>query len=769
MMGILDIIDLSGIVTDAAKDRIKDAAVHVLIQNRLAEYIDEQRKYNENCSHEEEIDFEGLARYICGQFTADVEHYLYSAADARPAVERGIAEKAKDCARARPGPSGDRTLTMIGGAFETVKRTLLDQAPAQDRMLHNETRADVIEKLEEKGDEIIGEIRREISALRAAADAHFPLDTYISQQRERIRNMAIFPWFNESPRYREVFPELFVPPVLWVREEAYGLKELLDNRMGNIAVLGDAGAGKSTLLRYLFAFPAEEMDAGRCLYLTARDAAGPILGRVIDSACVSGEHLLIFIDGIDEQFHDDYQGLVRLISVLRAAVNCHFWLGCRTDFYKRSYSENTALTERDYTLQPWSDGRDGGADQIGHFISKYSEITGRPDLAEKVDRLLSRDSDPLKFKSNPFQLALLVFLAEQEEASPIRGIYDLYERFIRKWLDKERKRGTCKSGDREIIGILQAAAGRIYDAETFPLDAAAEGNTAVTDLLIIEEADALGTRRATAFYHRSLAAFFLARTAVEAMLRNDTEQMERSFAYKLKDDVTNFVGDKIAALSPGEKETIRRNLEELYDHIAEDDSKLGVKEQSIYFITRLGIDVSDFLIKIIKTKPENPIMRLTLAYGCVLSDREEARDFALDYARSIAEESLDAVTNRAWTVVYFGDVNGRDPYTYQDGEGGSWRRARQARIRRFTKKDPRPKDYRFRLFDIPLFHSFLKSRNWDDLSREEFDILQRVDFPSGEFRPEEIEFLERQRELLLDGYARRLGAGEEERASGRAE
>ena len=183
---------------------------------------------------------------------------------------------------------------------------------------------------------------------------------------------------------------------------------------------------------------------------------------------------------------------------------------------------------------------------------------------------------------------------------------------------------------------------------------------------------------------------------------------------------------------------------------------MPIKEQVIYYITRLGIDVSDFLLELVKQKPHDPIMRLTIAYGCVLSDHPLLRRFALDYARSIAEDTIDARTNRGWTVIYFGDVEDQDPYQYKDDEKGPWKKAREARIKRFVKKSPRLKDYRFRLFDIPLFYSFLKDRGWNDISRDEYKILSEVDLPQDIFMEEEISFLTNEKERLLFEYKRRL-------------
>ena len=73
-----------------------------------------------------------------------------------------------------------------------------------------------------------------------------------------------------------------------------------------------------------------------------------------------------------------------------------------------------------------------------------------------------------------------------------------------------------------------------------------------------------------------------------------------------------------------------------------------------------------------------------------------------------------------------------------------------------VKKNPRLKDYRFRLFDIPLFHSFLKDRNWKDISFEEYDILDNVNFPESIFNPGEIQFLNEEKAKLLNEYRNQL-------------
>ncbi len=278
----------------------------------------------------------------------------------------------------------------------------------------------------------------------------------------------------------------------------------------------------------------------------------------------------------------------------------------------------------------------------------------------------------------------------------------------------------------------------------------AEKNSAIKNILTeFSEPNMYGKIYVHAFYHRSIAAFILAESVVSAMSNKDFSDLTRLFSISFKDDVTNFIIDKLNTLTLQEKNDIKTTMVILYDRISGGSTK--VQEQCIYYATRLGIDVSDFLCRIIDSKPNDPHIRLSLAYGCVLSDNINVRSFALEYAKSIASGGIDAVTNRAWTVIYFGDIV-RDPYTYKDDEQCPWQNARNARLTRFTKKNPRKKDYRFRLFDIPLFLSYLENRNWMDISAEELEILESVDFPNEYFTTEEIDFLCKQKEVLVTNY-----------------
>lgn len=593
---------------------------------------------------------------------------------------------------------------------------------------------------------------------------------YANAQIDEIKNKLIFPWFNESKSLRDVFPKLFVTPKLIDAQSKKEVSDLSPYVNSNLMILGEAGTGKSTLLNYWFAFEKKVFsDNTICLYFGADSTIMSYSAFKRDLKFASKDreqHYLFIIDGLDETFLLRPSKYKELIAKLKTATNCNFWLGCRQDFYNQNLSEKTKISDHDLLVQEWEPG------QISQFINEYSKVTENPELPNRIDRIkeTSRDADGIEtMKKNPFQLSVLVFLAEQSVELEINSTYDLYEQFVDLWVEKEINRNTSPDKKDAIYRSLYDAAASIYYSNEYIFDGIAENNTAVNGLLQMKPNRRGGKRVARSFYHRSLAAFLIANRAYLAIYEGNTPLLIESSKARSRDDITNFLVEKFASIKTAETYTLKQNIIQIYNEIADNDEYVGAKQQLIYYITRLGIDVSDFIVGVIREDPCDRYMRLSLAYGCVLAENSEMRQYALSYARSIAADSNgdDAITNRGWTAVYFNDVNidelKIDILEYRDTIKGPWKNSREARIRRFIKKNPRYKDLRFWIFDIPLFHSFLIDRGWDNLSKDEYNIIKSLRFNRNEFDPEEIKFLTEEREKLLTGYKAHLEQGETEK------
>lgn len=741
---------ITNIVSDVFNDFLKDKKQKIQLQEKIQSYIERHKNENGLYSINSEYDYTGLYEFCKECLLSEIVDYIKSTGDNREKLKKEIKQKAINASNVRHNVAATQISKYIEDLLKIVYTMYRDSADVGLLLVTGELE----EKLEEKEEHIISEIKNINIAKQIQHDTftEAEIDDIILKRKEWALNQVIFPWFHDSKKYREVFPELFVKPVFCKNKKHISYDSFIASNIACVAILGDAGAGKSTILKYIFAF--SELKNTKSIYFTAKEIIASFdYLQLLNSYYIDPKHpIVVMIDGIDEAFYNNYNDFEKFIISLKAFNHLIFWLGCRTDFYRTYFNEHLSFIEENYLIEPWKD------EQIKYFITKYSAICNGTNISAIIEQLTGYTTDLQEIKKNPFQLALLVYLAENNEDEPILGVYNLYERFLQKWIQNEKKRGTSPNEPIEIINCLKEAAKSIYDGEEWKLDKIAINNSAVKNLLACKEKGASLEQYATNFYHMSLATFLLAESFFETIKNRNCLEIKKLLSYKLKDDVTNFIGDKFTHMTVSEKNVLYQNMKYAYDHIPYSNSTLSVHEQIIYFVTRLDIDVSDFLLRVInnKTQSNNSIMRLTLAYGCVLSENDKVRDFAIKFARSIENESIDACVNRGWTVCYFGDVNDRNPYTYLDDEQRSWTKARNARIKRFTKKQPRKKDVRFWLFDIPLFYSFLNSRGWNDISEDEYKVLKNISISSEYFNKSEIEFLSKALEKLLQEYFNHL-------------
>lgn len=748
---------------DVIKDKIDEKIEQKELSKLIEIYLSHKQEENYFSDLNSEFDFEGVCNYARKELLEDIKTCVFEDPEQQEQRKTNIIEKAISYASATFSDSKHNVQKMMEdiidiliyfyGTYKTEKGNLIHFQAIKKDLLDINNKLDVSLKNDEKISNQISRAQAGIEQISRAQDKKTSLRTRLNSmadsKRNALKEYLLFPWFKESPNYSEVFPKLFIKPVFENNKEM----NTLTKTDGHVFVLGAAGAGKTTLLRFLFAF--ENATDRNCMYITAKEAMKKndfmdVLKEYVSEYAGETELFSVYIDGLDEAFANKFKKLRSFMRELQYYRNVQFWIGCRQDFYEHFYNEDFAGIKNTFIIKPWEI-----EEQAERFIKTYQEIVGCDELDKHINELVSANETIQAFKTNPFQLSLLVYLAENNELEQIKGVYSLYESFINTWIEQEKKRGTSSMSKSEIVNVLTDAAVSIYNGLDYKLTEELVHISAVRNILVIQEKAKLSSvLYVTDFHHRSLATFLIAYKLVQAFLENESKTIRDLFKVKLKDDVTNFVGNKFAMMDESEKNRVKHTLMELYNDVQDDD--ISIKEQIIYYITRLGTDVSDFLKKLVQDPPKHSLMRLSLAYGCVLSDKPDVRHFALDYAKSISRETKDAATNRAWTIIYFGDVNDRDPYSYEDDEQRPWENARKARIKRFTKQNPRLKDYRFRLFDIPLFHSFLKNREWNNISESEFDILKRVEFPDDIFTQEEIAFLREEKMKLLDEYEKRL-------------
>lgn len=581
----------------------------------------------------------------------------------------------------------------------------------------------------------------------------------------RIRTSLLFPWLtSESASYSLIYKNLFVTPYVTDRDRncRMSFTDFLEScrkeaaaigAKNKICILGDAGLGKSSLLKYYFLEQVEEKK--QVLYVHATDLnqgesdCAIYVKEVLDEKRKPAGGLTLLIDGIDEGFASDIKGLHELLGKVEK-VNCEIWIGCRSQFYAQ-YAGNTCLRRAE--LCSWSDT------QIDWYVYHYYNETGKPKLNETFQRILEGDRAMRDFTKNPFQLSILLFLIEIPRENPLqlKNSYALYKEFFKNWIQKEHKRGTSTLESSAVYEKLWRIARDLYDGRQAVADT---DDTAVLGLLMTD----IGwdqNKIARMFYHRSFMEFLLADRVLEAM-KKDAEKLTDVIRQNNRSDVDRFIKAGFEVSTYAEKNRMAEHIIEAYHSISDYgkdfsiDEKFFVKNQAIYYLTRMtGMrmePVKEF-IRAAYEGEESPLMRQGIAYGAA---NMGMFDIALAFAKNMNPGSVEDVTNRSWTLVFYGDKAEEDPLTYVDDGSACWEKSRAARLRRISGK--KPKDRAFRMFDLRILYTFFVSRGWKEqrLSAGELTLIRECQVEIPGYPRDVTEFLKQAKGQLLEAYEQQL-------------
>ena len=112
---------IANIGIDVAKERFKNKRLEAKAKEKLSEYLIRQKKYNFDCSLEEEIDFEGLAEYIHNDLMDDVKIRLFGRKQERRIAREAIADKAACYAQAKTKLSKERAKHLAVTAVDILR------------------------------------------------------------------------------------------------------------------------------------------------------------------------------------------------------------------------------------------------------------------------------------------------------------------------------------------------------------------------------------------------------------------------------------------------------------------------------------------------------------------------------------------------------------------------------------------------------------------------------------------------------------------------
>lgn len=617
----------------------------------------------------------------------------------------------------------------------------------------------------------------------------------ISANQESLKNETILPWMKHSLSYRAVFPEIFIDPMLYGNKISGQItyKQLLEKYQDkNLVLTGEAGAGKSTLMRHIY---LENNPDCTFLYLKA----GALVKKYEDLSpyeqgavsLLHGEqdverHRVILLDEMDETFINSMNDLEKVLKKLfRKPEGISIWFGWRSEHFSQKLTPEIQsflydileIHRWDEDLESVESIENPAKSMVFSYVLQYEKITDSRGLCNRFKELVKNDEKVYEIAKTPINLALLLYLLEEKNRGKKNdekintenlNLYSLYDQFFMCWVQREKGRGTSSIHMEQIKKELQQAAEMLYYGNECRIESE---DTAVTDLLVFSYHDKNnGEKIATEFCHRSFCAFFYGKRVFES-IRQGGMDLIQTIKQPLRNDVTDFVRAAIESVKYTEDLSVfKNNMMEIYlqtEHMEQprmDEESyaklctlsarriLYLQNELIYFITRLpelDEDIEKFLDEAY-ANTDNPYLKLDIAYGAVLTERSRV---GLEYAKSLKPGSDSDKINRSWSMAFFGDVQA-NPYLYKDNQKASWKKSREARLKRF-QSDKR-KALKFRILDVPLMYCFYVSREWKDVNPKDFAIIKQTAVDHPIYTEEEKEFLREQKKQLVEEYEKNL-------------
>lgn len=588
----------------------------------------------------------------------------------------------------------------------------------------------------------------------------FNLKKAAQDTAQQVRESLLYPWLKrESASFSLIYDKLYMEPQIkhlnqnctMPLKDFWGICEKEKNQ--KIWVLGDAGAGKSVVLKKLFLdkIKADEqtffLNALELLDDNKNDKS-KYIQKILEGKRKCPRDLWLVIDGIDEAFASDVGGF-RLFVKQVEKLPCKVFVGCRSQYFEE-FAEATSFHRIE--LQKWSETL------ASHYVEEYFEKIGKSELVSVYSELYKTEEYIRCFAQNPFHLSLLLYLIENPDSDGIKlnNIYSLYSEFFRQWMSREHSRNTGAKDEAETIyKELWGIARRLYDRQEVVTEVS---DTAILGLLNTQLVEN-NRKLVRSFYHRSFMEFLLARAVIEAM-KKCPDELVLIAKRNNRSDVDAFVKAGFAVESYVQKNAMVQNMIGAYwkskkePEAMTEDEHFYVENQIVYYMTRMkGMNAEpvETFIKSIYSNENQAIMRQGIAYGAA---NLGIFDIALQFARGMNAGSVEDLTNRSWTLVFYGDMPDEDPLHYVDDGTAPWNRSRAARLRRLQGIGK--KECAFRMFDLQIMYGFLESRGWKGLSEGELKIIESCETDIEGYPAEVVDFLAGAKEKLVREYRRRL-------------
>ena len=615
----------------------------------------------------------------------------------------------------------------------------------------NVKNTDITDLLKKKDEENTGTVLSSIEDV-LCSNRDFDLLELEKLNSVCILNSSLMPWKRscglsfESICNTQYYIDPYVKINSLLSNEKHQFSEIKEKIINQkCIILGNAGYGKSFIIKKTC---IDLIHTGRhALYISANDwnnknVVAKYVISILKKEIIPPNDLLIVFDGIDEVFATEHKELGRIIDEANT-VNCSIWFGCRTDYYDSAQCMEAIPYKRIY-LQEWEQ------EQALRYVEEYSKKVKNAIILEKYNQLLQQCNSIESFSKNPLRLSMLVYLFEnvKEEMNLHNNEYQLYDAFFSHWINNEMRRLNMDvSNEEQIILKWQEIARKLYvDRHNEIL---IDNNPILTSILKVSKSTNKNCS-VNDFLHRSFIEFLLAKHAVESMLSSPQRIIE-ALKYNNRSDVDFFIKRAFVGLLPLKKSKIIDNLILSYSMVENasisNNECFYVQNQIVYYLTRMNSNsnrIKSFIEKIYVDETR-PIMKQGIAYGAA---NIGLLDIALDFAKKMDDpNSPENLTNRSWTLIFYGDEPDEDPLDFEDNQNSPWQRSKAARLRRL--QGSKDKDKAFRMFDLCILHGFYESRGWNEMSETDVTIINKAETSIKGYNSDIIAFLEKKKKDLI--------------------
>lgn len=172
---------------DAGKGFLANKKEERKIRKEISQYIENQRKYNELCTLAEEIDFEGIIKYLQGNFMGDVSKRLFGKKEERHAAREDIISKAVEYSAAKTDEEKRKVARFVANVIDILHFYYRDKIAKSNLFLAAEVEDTIIEEIKNSDKQMTQNIQNNEKKLEAYISkmAPFSIDSYLSSARKK--------------------------------------------------------------------------------------------------------------------------------------------------------------------------------------------------------------------------------------------------------------------------------------------------------------------------------------------------------------------------------------------------------------------------------------------------------------------------------------------------------------------------------------------------------------------------------------------------------